>query len=193
MPDKYLARIQDSLGAALDFPGVAQLRAFPDSPWRVPVVNTRRPRGPMQSESEMLVLMWALTLMLKPKLAIETGADSGVMTRALGAACQANGFGRVLSAEVEPSLAKAARKLCAGLPVEIHCGPALDLPIEEADLLFLDSSYASRLAELGRVRPGAVAVVHDTARELEFGQKVRSLCARHIEGVTPRGFTIIQK
>ncbi len=154
------------------------------------VVN---PRGPIQSEIEMLVLMWALVVMLKPQLVLETGTDSGVMARALGQACQANGFGRVVSAETNGDLVESARKLCAGLPVSIHHGPALDLPIRRADLLYLDSSYESRLEELARVRRGAVAVVHDTAREVDFGQQARDMCRRHIQVVTPRGFTIIQK
>ena len=195
MDDDYLARLGESLKAALSFSEIRELHGAPGNPWRVPVLDARtpRPQGPVHSEVEMLCLMWAFVIMLKPKLVIETGSDSGVMTRALGGACQANGFGRVLSAEVNADLVDAARRLCWGLPVDIHHGPALDLPIEQADLLFVDSSYESRQAELRRVRPGAVAVVHDTTRETGLGQHVAETYPRHIRVVTPRGFMVVQK
>lgn len=140
----------------------------------------------------MLVLMWALVLMLKPQLVIETGSDSGVMTRALGCAVQANGFGCVLSAEVNPELAVRAAALCLGLPVEVRNVPALELPIEEADLLFIDSSYESRKQELARiVKPGAIAVLHDTVREPSMRAEAEKY-RRTIHIVNPRGCAIIQ-
>ncbi len=191
MTDPYLLRLIESLFGALDFPeGTRRLHGLRDCPWRVPVVGGYRSRV---SEVEMLLLMWSLVVMIKPQLVIETGTDSGIMARALGLACRANGGGRVLSAEIDARLVKHARELVRGLRVKVFCKPALELPIEDADLLFLDSSYESRLAELGRIKPGAVAVVHDTSREPEFGARVRASHPRHIAVDTPRGFTIVQK
>ncbi len=193
MANDYLARLVGSLQTALDFPGVRELHGALGNPWRVPVVDAPRAHGPIQSEVEILAFMWALVVMTKPALVIETGTDAGVMTRALGAACMANGFGQVLSAEVNPDLAARAREFCRGLPVHIHQGPALDLPIEKAHLLFIDSSYESRQAELARVSPGAIAVVHDTTREAELGLHVEQTYPRWIRVITPRGFMVVQK
>ena len=189
----YLKTLQDSLAASLEFDDVLPLHGPVENPWSIGVVEgVYNPNGRTHSEIEMVCFMWGLTLMLKPQLVIETGSNIGVMTKALGLAVKANGFGRVLSAETEEDFVKFARTRCYGLPVTIHHGPALDLKIEEADLLFVDSSYESRKVEITRARPGAVVVVHDTNREAEIGNEVRKY-ARRIEVVTPRGFTIIQK
>jgi predicted O-methyltransferase YrrM len=189
----YLSGLQRSLNAVLDFPGTLMLHGEPaGNPWRVPILDMVPAGVQIQSEVELLCVMWALVVMLKPALVIETGSHVGAMTRALGQAVALNDFGKVLSAEVDGSLVERARKFCSGLPVEIQHGPALNLPIEQADVLFLDSSYESRKQELRRVRPGAIAIVHDTVREPQMAAEVAKY-ARRIEFQTARGFTIVQK
>jgi predicted O-methyltransferase YrrM len=176
----------------IDFEALGPLHDAPDALWSVPLINAvPRPNGPTQSEIEILLLMWALVLMLKPLLVIETGTDTGAMARALGCAVQANGAGEVITAEVNAELIDHARALCAGLPVQVHHGPALDLPIERADLLFIDSSYESRRQELARVKPGAVAVLHDICHEPSIGLEALKYPQR-IRVFNPRGFAIIQ-
>lgn len=189
---QHLTELVSSLHAVLHFDEVAPLHPGNGNPWHIPLVSAPRVNGNIQSEVEMLVLLWALVIMLKPKLVIETGTDAGVMTRALGCAVKANGFGCVLSAEVDASLAEQARAFCQGLPVQIITGPALNLPIEDADLLFLDSSYESRKQELAKIcKPHAIAVLHDTVREPSMGEEAHKY-SRSIHVVTPRGFAIIQ-
>jgi len=189
----YLKTLRDSLEGSLDFDEVLPLHGPTENPWSIGVVEgIYNKNGRTHSEIEMVCFMWGLTLMLKPQLVIETGTNIGVLTKALGLAVQANGFGKVLSAEIDKTFVEFARKRCEGLPVTIHHGPALDLKIEDADLLFVDSSYESRKVEMGRAKPGAVVVVHDTTREEDVRNETRKY-ARRIEVVTPRGFTIIQK
>lgn len=180
----------ESARRALDFQGFEQLG---NTAWWLPLWPGRPlPGGVIHSEAEACAFLWALAVVLKPELAVETGAHVGGATRALGCAVAFNGYGRVVSCDVDPECVARAQQLCAGLPVEVRCCPALELPeLEAADLLFIDSSYESRAEELKRLKPGAIAVVHDTVLE----QKVADAVAGYLRRIniwTPRGFAIIQ-
>lgn len=121
---------------------------------------------PASSEKELQRLLYALVRMLKPELVVETGCYTGLMTRALGRACQANGFGRVVACDRDERMVSAAREICADLPVSVRNVSSLALPeLAVADLIFSDSDYGTRPHEIAAAKTGAVIVVHDTSRD----------------------------
>lgn len=128
------------------------------------------------SEVEMGVLLHGLVRMLKPGLVVETGCYHGHATFALASACAANGHGRVISCEINEEYVRIARNRCGALPVEVRHGNTCGgLPeLAEADFAFLDSDYATRPSEFRQLKPGCVAVVHDTDQyDSELGEFVR--------------------
>jgi hypothetical protein len=164
------------------------------NPWHTGLLKGMpKPEEIISSELELLVLMFGLVLNLKPKIVVETGCNTGFMTRALGLGCWTNGFGQVYSSDVDNNMVDFATEICTGLPVTIYRKPALHMDeLFSADLVFIDSSYESRSKEIFRVKPGATYVYHDSAAEhwikpeLQFEQfKV------HLD--SPRGFSIVRK
>jgi len=143
------------------------------------------------SEVEMAEFLYGFVRVLKPLLVIETGCHIGTTTQALAQALADNQRGSLLACDPDPAFVAEALKRVVGLPVEIrHCKSA-DLPIERCDFLYSDSSEDARVEELGRLKSGAVAVVHDTrliprlaAAAEEFSERVL------IE--TARGFAIVR-
>lgn len=127
--------------------------------------------GQETAELEMQEFLFGLVRYLKPKLIFESGSCRGHTARILGLACRANGRGRVVSAEAEQSLFNTARANCRGVPeVEVRHAKAMDcLEVEEADLVFSDSSYESRVEEWKACKRGCVYVVHDTELEKPLG------------------------
>lgn len=144
----------------------------------------------IQAELELTFFLFGLCLLTKPKLVLESGADLGSSTRALGLACKLNGFGEVLSAEIDPEKAKFAQSICAGLPVTVRQEDSKDLPWESADLAFIDGAWENRLAELDRLKK-AIAVIHDTkAKPLEVWSWHVDYQA--VEIPTPRGVAVVR-
>jgi hypothetical protein len=167
------------------------------NPWHIGVLNGEpypMPQELIQGELELLAHMFTMVVQLKPRLVVETGTNVGLMARALGAGCWTNGFGRVVSSDVDEAMVAYAKKVCAGFPVEIRCCPSLELrELPMADLVFIDSSYASRAQEKFLVKPGAVYVYHDSCAE---GWIVPEVDAEeeyrvHLDG--PRGFSLVRK
>jgi hypothetical protein len=221
----YLRRLHAGFALAIGVTDVAPCESFHDSrsidekywgmpvtadfpnPWHVGTLGSAGyldPRHIIQSELEMLVFMFGLVVQLKPKLVFESGTNVGLLSRALGAACWVNGFGRVVTCDTDHRMTDYAEKVCEGLPVEVLWSPALKVPeLEEADLVYIDSSYqssrtspgfacASRVEEVKKVKSGATFVVHDTFAEqwLRACMKDEEM-AVHLEG--PRGFTVARK
>lgn len=168
---------------------------FPN-PWHIGTMDSASypvPHELIQGELELLAHMFTMVVVLKPKLVVETGTNVGLMARALGAGCWVNGFGRVVTSDIDPNMCKYAQSICQGLPVEIRCCPSMDLPeLREADLVFVDSSYESRSEEIKVVKSGAVYVYHDSYAEPWIRPQMKDEEYRvHLD--TPRGFSIVRK
>lgn len=177
------------------YEGEPKTEEFPN-PWHIGTMNGDAypvPNELIQAELEMLVFMFSTVVHLKPRLVVETGTNVGLMARALGSGCWVNGFGRVVTSDVDQKMVDYASNLCAGFPVEVRCCPSLELPeLGEADLVFIDSSYESRSQEIHRVRPGAVYVYHDSCAEPWIKQEMSDEVYKvHLD--TPRGFSIVRK
>lgn len=119
------------------------------------------------SEVEMGQFLYGLVRMLKPDLAVETGSYVGHSTLQIARAIAENGRGKLISIDTELSYLEQARERCQDIPAEFlelrHGNVVGGLPeLEEADFVFSDSGYAMRMAELERLKSGAVLVMHDT-------------------------------
>lgn len=168
---------------------------FPN-PWHIGTLGSGdypNPHHLPQSELELLVFMFSMVVQLKPSLVFESGTNVGLMARALGAGCWVNGFGHVVSCDTDERMVTYARKVCEGLPVEVLHSPALELTdLEEADLVFIDSSYESRIQEVKKIKPGAVFVLHDTLADRWLrGNLDSETQVVHLD--SPRGFTVVRK
>ena len=168
---------------------------FPN-PWHIGTMNYPpypNPEELIQSELEAIVFVFGLVVQIKPELIVETGTNVGLMTRALGAACWVNGFGKVVSSDTDLLMVEYAKQLCEGLPVDIRHCPSLDLPeLREADFVFIDSSYESRSQEHKLVKSGAVYVYHDSYAEPWIRPEMDyELFKIHLD--SPRGMSIVRK
>ncbi len=174
---------------------VPKTDGFPN-PWHIGILNDIKNPNPdelIQGELELLALLFSLVVALKPRLVVETGTNLGLSARALGAGCWTNGFGRVVTSDIDQDMVAIAMDVCSGFPVEVRCCPSLELPeLLDADLVFVDSSYESRSKEIGLVKSGATYVYHDTLGELWIRRQMKDEEYRvHLD--TPRGFSIVRK
>lgn len=149
---------------------------------------------PASSECELHRLLAAMVAMLKPKLIVETGCHKGYATRALGEAC---GVGqRVVTCDPTEEYCVITRQRVRGLPVEVRQCRSEELPeLERADLVFSDSDYACRPAEIARCKPGAIVVVHDTRISYDSSQAPLEGLVLSLGGVTfdtHRGFGLLR-
>lgn len=167
---------------------------FPN-PWHVGTLSREYPNPGelIQAEVEMLSFLFSTVVELKPKLVVETGTNIGLGTRALASGCWVNGFGRVVSSDVNGRMVEFAKNVCRGFPAEIRQCPSLELPeLREADLVFIDSSYESRTEEARLVKPGAVYIYHDSGAEPWIRPELAGEQYKvHVDG--PRGFSIVRK
>jgi predicted O-methyltransferase YrrM len=149
------------------------------------------------AEPEMRELLFALVRMLKPHLVVETGCYLGHTTHALGRAVKANGTGRVISCDTVIDHVRQAIARCQDLPVQIRHAASRDVAeLAIADFIFSDSDYACRQEEIGRAKPGAVVVVHDTRVSYDSRIAPLSGLVHSLGGVTfatDRGFGVLVK
>ena len=139
------------------------------------------------SELELWEFLYGLVRVLKPAIVFESGCHLGYATQAMGLAVKDNEFGHVFSCDTEVDKAKQTRKRVEKLPVMVYAKPALECKeLSSCDFLFCDSSYESRMAELAKLKEGAVAVVHDTWQEKPL-REVADLFRNVIHFDTPRG------
>lgn len=120
------------------------------------------------SETEVHRFLKALTILLKPRLIIETGTYEGDGTIAFAEGVMQNGFGKVISLEWNAELAERARRKLSEYPVDVvTCNSLEYIPARQIDLLFLDSKRTLRLEEFLRFRPflhdKSVIVWHDSS------------------------------
>lgn len=148
--------------------------------------------GSPTSELELWEFLYGLVRILKPEVVFESGCHLGYATRAMGLAVKDNEFGCVVSCDTDKGKVQQAKKKVEGLPVTIYEEPALGrVELLFCDFLFCDSSYESRMAELAKLKEGAVAVVHDTWQEKQL-REVTDLFRNVIHFDTPRGFSMLK-
>lgn len=132
---------------------------------------------------------------LKPRLVVETGSHIGRTSREIALALRENRFGRLITCEPDSEKYRIAELYSATLPEWvgfINC-PSSEIRsfIEDCDLLFSDSDTNSRKEEVSWLKPGALAVVHDTYVYPFLGEFVTSQGGILFD--TPRGFGVIRK
>ena len=161
----------------------------------------------MTAEVEVLEFLRSLVTTLKPELIVETGAFLGVSTRWMAEGLRANGFGKIVSCEFDPTIfAKAQVNVeSAGLQewIDLRNESSLEMQVEgRIDLLYSDSDMPIREAEVRRflpqLNPQGLVLLHDASTHLHV---VREAAQRlEAEGLlscvylpTPRGLVVAQK
>lgn len=144
------------------------------------------------SEAEMGQFLFGLVRYLKPFIAIETGCCVGHTTKCISDALSENVKGKLISCDTNPERVAKAKEHCGIGPHEIrHCS-SLDLPeLNQADFIFSDSDFDSRLVEFERAKPGCTYVVHDIGMIPELALLVKNNGGMIF--AKGRGFGIIQK
>jgi predicted O-methyltransferase YrrM len=161
----------------------------------------------MTAEVEVLEFLRTLVTTVKPELVVETGAFLGVSTLWIAEGLKRNGFGKVISCELDPVVfAKAQEKITAsGLAewIELRNESSLEMKIEgRIDILFSDSDMPIREPEVRRflpqVNPQGLILLHDASSHLKIVREAAlKLEAEGLLSVvllpTPRGFVVAQK
>ena len=124
------------------------------------------------AEVETLEFLYAVVRLHKPSLIVETGTWHGHSAVALGKALRQNGFGRVITFEIDQEISEIAQRLvkAEGLCdfIELRNQSSLQATIADPiDMLLLDSELHLRVHEFERLRPqlrpGAIVIFHDTS------------------------------
>ena len=124
-------------------------------------------------EIETGEMLAALVRTFKPELVLETGTFLGVAARIISEAMTRNGFGRLITLEMNANQANIARASLADLAnVEVVTANALawlnDYQGPPFGLVFLDSDASVRPIELALLHENGLAIgpvmVHDTSR-----------------------------
>jgi len=161
----------------------------------------------VSTELEIIDLLKALVVALKPELVLETGTFLGYSTIKMAEGLRENGFGKIITIEYDPAIfAKAQERIRAsGLApwIDSRNASSLETKIDGAiDLYFSDSKLAIREEEIRRflpqVDPRGIILIHDASSHFE---SVREAALRmEKEGLlsvvlmsTPRGLVIAQK
>lgn len=161
----------------------------------------------MTAEVEVLEFLRTLITTAKPELVVETGAFLGVSTLWIAEGLKRNGFGKIISCELDPAVfAKAQEKIAASelsAWIELRNESSLEMKIEgRIDILFSDSDMPIREPEVKRflpqINPQGLIVMHDASSHLKV---VREAALRmEAEGLlsvvllpTPRGLVVAQK
>lgn len=154
----------------------------------------------ISAEMELIDFLYFLVRLLKPELVVECGSHVGLSSYALGRAVQDNRHGEVITSDINAEYVRRAKDRCTGLPVDVrHCS-SFELPIEDADFLFIDfgdpcspQPDIARLEALKMAKPGALVTVHDTRHEPHLGEEIEKTEKQFINFRTWRGFSLIQK
>jgi len=161
----------------------------------------------MTAEVEVLDFLKALVTTVKPELVVETGTFSGLSTLSIAEGLKANGFGSVITCELDPKVFAAAKQRfdSSGLGqwIDARNESSLEMNVEgRIDFLFSDSDASLREQEvrrfLPRMNPNGVILMHDASSSMKI---VREGALRlEAEGLisvlllpTPRGLVIAQK
>lgn len=161
----------------------------------------------MTAEVEVLEFLRTLVTTVKPRLIVETGSFLGVSSLWLAEGLKRNGFGRLISCELDPIVyAKAQAKIAeSGLAewIDLRNESSMEMKIDGTiDLFFSDSDLPIREQEvrhfLPRMNPHGLLLMHDASSHLKT---VREAALRlEAEGLlsvvllpTPRGLVVAQK
>jgi len=161
----------------------------------------------MTAEVEVLEFLRTLITTVKPELVVETGAFLGVSTLWIAEGLKRNGFGKIISCELDPVVfAKAQEKIAASELsewIELRNESSLEMKIDgRIDILFSDSDMPIREPEvkhfLPQINPQGLILMHDASSHLKV---VRDAALRmESEGLlsvvllpTPRGLVVAQK
>ena len=161
----------------------------------------------LSAEVEVLDFLKALVIALKPELVVETGTFSGLSALRIAEGLAANGFGRVITCEVDKKVydAAVARFAASGLAcwIDARNESSLEMNVDgRIDLLFCDSEGPLREQEVRRFLPqvnsNGLILIHDASSSLKI---VREAALRlEAEGLlsvlllpTPRGLVMAQK
>ena len=161
----------------------------------------------MTAEAEVLEFLRTLITTVKPELVVETGAFLGVSTLWIAEGLKRNGFGKIISCELDPVVFAKAQEKIAGSElsewIELRNESSLEMKIEGTiDLLFSDSDMPIREPEVKRflpqINPQGLILMHDASSHLKT---VRDAALKmEAEGLlsvillpTPRGLVVAQK
>jgi predicted O-methyltransferase YrrM len=159
------------------------------------------------AEIEVLEFLKAIVITTKPALIVETGTFMGHSIIKMAEGLKANGFGRAITIEFDPTICAKAREHIAasglGSWIESRNESSLDAKVDGLiDIFFSDSDTAIREAEIRRflpqISPGGLVLVHDASSQFKV---VREAAFRlEQEGLlsvvllpTPRGLVVAQK
>jgi len=161
----------------------------------------------MTAEVEVLEFLATLVTTVKPKLIVETGAFLGVSTVWMAQGLRRNGFGRIVSCELDPVVFAKARERVAGSDVaewiDLRNESSLEMRVEGTiDVLYSDSDLGIREREirhfLPQVRPTGLILMHDAAshpgvvREAALRMEAEGLLSVVLLP-TPRGLVVAQR
>jgi predicted O-methyltransferase YrrM len=161
----------------------------------------------MTAEAEVLEFLRTLVTTLKPNLIVETGAFLGVSTVWMAEGLRENGFGKIVSCELDTVVfAKAQEKIAAsGLSEWIDLRNVSSLELEtsdQIDLFFSDSDLDVREKEvrqfLPKISPNGLILMHDASshpgivREAALRLEADGLISVVLMP-TPRGLAIAQR
>lgn len=154
----------------------------------------------ISAESEVLVLLKALVISLKPNFILETGTYHGSTASAMLQGIEYNQFGELTTLEADKQLAEKVQKELNNPHVKIINSNSLAyVPEKPIDLLYLDSSRPIRIEEFWHYKnylsSNAIIIWHDSAPEhVCVYEDINKL---YNEGIidrvlfnTPRGLTI---
>lgn len=161
----------------------------------------------MTAEAEVLEFLRTLVTTVKPELVVETGAFLGVSTLWIAEGLQRNGFGKVISCELDPVVFARAKEKIDGSDlrewIDLRHQSSFELEIPgRIDLLFSDSDIDVREKEvkgfLPLMNPQGLILMHDASSHLK---KVRDAALRmEAAGLlsvvllpTPRGLVVAQR
>lgn len=154
----------------------------------------------ISAESEILVLLKALVISLKPQFILETGTYHGSTASAMLQGIEYNQYGELITLEADRQLAEKVQSEIDNPHLKIINTNSLEyIPKKPIDLLYLDSSRPIRIKEFWHYKKylssNAIIIWHDSAPEHAcVYEDINSL---YNEGIidrillnTPRGFTI---
>lgn len=161
----------------------------------------------MTAEVEVLEFFRTLTTTMKPRLIVETGAFLGISSLWFAEGLEANGFGKVVSCELDPVVYAAAKERIEGSAlsswIDLRNTSSLEMVVEgEIDLLLCDSDVDIREAEVRRflpqVSPQGLVLMHDASTHMRtVREAARKLEAEGLLSCvflpTPRGLVVAQR
>ena len=156
------------------------------------------------AETEVLDFLYTLVRLIKPENAVETGTWLGRSAIAIASALHDNGFGHLISLEIDPEVARCAMaevvsaRLCEW--VDIVTDQSLYFqPQSELQFALFDSEVQVCAEEFyhfyEKLAPGATVVFHDTGvQHVGLADRIRELIAQGmLVGsffLTPRGIFV---